>query len=1190
MASTVPQNPTPQNVLALLPKVSDPDSDYRFMALNDLAATLNNGHQNFLSTDYTTCCRVVDGLLKALQDSHGDVQNMAIKCIGPFLSKAAPDVINPMLEKLSTLNTGGSVDNSIPMLALREAVVSLPRPTPGLAFSPAVTSAYQAISRVVIVRLVGYTVVQTKESRDRLPPKGLLQADIENNADSNAIDVLIAVANCFGPTLKDTEVEALQKVTSEIMDHERTGSVMRKKAVAAIATLATYFSDALLSSYMSGLVEKLRQSRLTPAKRKLYLSILSSMARTIPRKFGPYLRIWAPYVLSAVSEDSIQDQYTAAAEDEERDPQSDEVLETAFVALESFLASCTSDMRAYVGECISASLRFLSYNPNRVEEADDAMGDSEEDETDDLEIDEDFEEDDAFDEEDDSSWKVRRCAAKTLSAIIVTRAALQPPDNEALYDRVAPALISRFKDAKTQEIEENVKVEILTTLTHLVHQLEQAQGVSQGWSVNGTEHSSMPPPPTRKRRRGDSDASMFEPHSYLPVSSGFTSPIATEPSSTEARQLAKLGPEMLRGISRLLKEHSAAVKQACVHLLKAYVSALPGGVSDQLSQLVDPLVEAIQGHAGRHVSAVVSGGFSAAGSTLRIEALNLIAAIAETHSSTAWLPYLPKIVPVLVAAAKDRYSKVSSEAIGAIQETVKALTPPRSASSSDTTQSLLDQLYQVLLDQISANDSDLEVRRRAIGALSMLLARTSGSKGTSLLSSDKRREALELLLDRVRNETTRLASVKAIDTVAALAQQTSEVPGEWVQPVVLELGMQLRKASRALRGASLASLRALIVNPAARQSLDQKTIKQIVQMLLPLITAEDLHLLGPALVIIAALVKETASKGWTQAVLSAEFSNTLCQLVTTNLSGAALDALLLLMKNIGETGKGLHLMQNLLRVGVGGNTTVSGRVIGTLVATGEGSVGVKLEDFTLELNKLADEKRKCLALAVLGEAGFRKGTLSPLQPKLFLSHFNEKSDQVRLAAAVALGRAAATNVGNFLPSIMKSMSQPSSPRYLLLHSIRELLQHSQSEDEIRPQASELWHNLVAASQTEDNKTVGAECIGRLAIINPTIYLPSLLVSSSKAYISSEYFTDLHQDFLEDNQSAIRGMAILSLRYTFADTDEAYDDFLRPSIVKMLKSMLNDHDLENRRQALTTFNSAIQNKPHLVFPSPTSSIH
>jgi cullin-associated NEDD8-dissociated protein 1 len=62
------------------------------------------------------------------------------------------------------------------------------------------------------------------------------------------------------------------------------------------------------------------------------------------------------------------------------------------------------------------------------------------------------------------------------------------------------------------------------------------------------------------------------------------------------------------------------------------------------------------------------------------------------------------------------------------------------------------------------------------------------------------------------------------------------------------------------------------------------------------------------------------------------------------------------------------------------------------------------------------------------------------------------------------------------------------------------------------------------------------------------------------------------------------MVISALRYTLADTDEAYDGYLKPTVIPMLVQMLSEPDLENRRLALTTFNSAMHNKPDIIIPA------
>lgn len=78
-------------------------------------------------------------------------------------------------------------------------------------------------------------------------------------------------------------------------------------------------------------------------------------------------------------------------------------------------------------------------------------------------------------------------------------------------------------------------------------------------------------------------------------------------------------------------------------------------------------------------------------------------------------------------------------------------------------------------------------------------------------------------------------------------------------------------------------------------------------------------------------------------------------------------------------------------------------------------------------------------------------------------------------------------------------------------------------------------------------------------------------------------TNATQDYLKDKAPSVRGMAIQALRFTLSESDEQFDDILKPALVKMLGIMLNDPNIENRRLALSTLNSATHNKPDIILP-------
>lgn len=999
-----------------------------------------------------------------------------------------------MIEKLSTLKTTNSVDTSIPATALRVFIAAFARPAVGIQPSRSTQEAYAALSKVLIPRLVGYVVMSHGSRNHPGPPPGMLEVHADSSIDNNAIDVLIELVRCFGPMLQDAEKKALQKSTMAIFDHERTSTIAKKKAVSAISLLALYMSDALLSSFVSNILESFRNPHLTAAQHRLLITMVGSLARTVPQRFGRYLKTLAPFILNPLSEDAFRSALEDAANSGASDTEAEEVQEAALLALEGFLLSCTNDMRPYTDEAIAAALRFVAYDPNvSADEDDEEMGgtqdsvDEDEGDADADEEDEDFEEEGAVSDDEDASWKVRRCAAKALYAIISTRSNGDLLDNGVLYERIAPVLVSRF-----QEREENVRLEVLGTLTSLVR--KTSDNAMTTFSFAGEtefELTSAVEARSRKRRRLGSDATLFESTVNSISQAGFKSPdISPPPSSGPKADLARLSSSIIRGVSKLLKQSTLATKQGGVMLLREIVTVQHGGLSEHFGKLAEPLIDAIKSSSSHSTSHSVGAAALASSGRLRIEALQLLSVVCDNHSSTLIAPYLAGLVSAVAAAVKDKYFKVSSEAIVAVESLLKALTPPRSAGTEQISQQYVGQLYDVVLDRAVATDADVEVRQRAIHALGVLLARGAERSKGGALSESQRTKTTSVLLDRLRNETTRVSAIKAIDMFLSSCKDANLIEKKWTQEVAMELGAQLRKANRGLRGVSLATLRDLAGNSAALNCLDDKTVEAVTGMLLPLVSSTDLNLLGTALVILAKLVRQSP-----KTVVGPKLNETLCRIVIAPLGGAVLDALLVLLKAIGEQKVGQPLMQGLLQnVGVNGDAAVVGKAIGTLVVSGGSTVGVKLNDFVTELQSAPDDKRKCLALSVLGEAGYRLGSSSPLEPGLFTKYFGSKSQSLPRAAATALGRAGAGNIKTYLPVILTTTSKAGSSQYLSLHAIKEILQFTgQARSDISPYTQQMWEKLLTASQAEDNKAVGAECMGRLSVIEPKTFLPLLQV-------------------------------------------------------------------------------------------------
>ncbi|KAL2176375.1 armadillo-type protein [Thermothelomyces heterothallicus CBS 202.75] len=1153
MATTLPANPTPQTVSQLLTKITDVDPDFRFMALNDLLTVFNTAKNDFLNHDFNTAARTVDHVVRALDDQNGEVQNQAIKCLGPLVKKVTPQLIAPMMEKLCSLKLKNSVDNSIPSMAIRAVVEALPRPVPGVAPSKEVNEAYSSLSRVLIPRFLGRAGPPGKSSPGLLDPE---------DPNSDSVDVLIEVVRCFGPMLQSFEIEALHNAVVTILEKDRGNSVVKKRAVVAISMLAHYLSDELLSAFIKRVSGVLGQLQLKDSTRRLYITVLGSMARSIPYRFGFHLAELAPLVLRVLSEEELQAQLEEISEGGGATLEFNEVREAALVALEAFLSSCPTQMRPFTNEAIDACLRYLKYDPNYAFDEDEEMEDEEEDE-DEFEEDDEFEAAGGFDDDDDASWKVRRCAAKGLYTIISTRSSGDLLDSGVLYGTVAPALVKRFN-----EREENVRLEVLSAMSLLVR--KTGEGVLPQFSADGVQSEYLNQPPASRKRRRQSSAGGPSPFglSLDPTTlsgTGLTSPTKEKIPATGPRaELARLTPALVKSLTKLLKGKLIPTKQACIKLLDDIVCVQRGGLESYFDLIVDPVIDAIKPSSAASASASMSstgGGASATATTLRIEALRLTSDISKKHSSAVLQPHLSKIVAGVVSVAHDRFYKISGEAVQTAEEVIKAITPPRSRSTAQNFKNELQKLYDIVIDRATANDADAEVRQKAIHALGTLLARTTGTEGSALLPDEKRKASLTCLLERLKNETTRLAAVRAIDTAAAMSADAVQFEPHWTRQVVVELASQLRKSNRALRGSSVMALKHLTLSPATKGALDEATVRTVVDALTPVINNNDAQLLGPGLLALARLTQDMPS-----IVLNPQLIDALCRLLQTTVVGTVLHSLLVLVTQAGQTGHGKPLMGAFLKdVGVGGDPSIVGKVIGTLLVASGDSAGVTLDSFVQEIeNNSSDPTRRSLALAVIGEAGLRLGNRFPIPPTLFLQQFSNEYDKVTLAAAAALGRAGAGNVSVYLPVILQSMQQKGGRQYMLLQSIKEILQQvAVSSTNIGEFSMPIWEQILAASETEDNKAVCAECVGRMVIIDPKTYMPKL------------------ESLFKNSSVALRAIAVQALRYTLPDDNDAFDAYLRNSLVDLLKIALGDNEMEIRRHAMSTLTSAAHNKPELV---------
>ncbi|KAL3213226.1 hypothetical protein MRX96_035570 [Rhipicephalus microplus] len=85
------------HIANLLEKMTSSDKDYRFMATNDLMQELQ---KDSIKLDDDSERKVVKMLLKLLEDKNGEVQNLAVKCLGPLVNKVKDYQVETIVDSL----------------------------------------------------------------------------------------------------------------------------------------------------------------------------------------------------------------------------------------------------------------------------------------------------------------------------------------------------------------------------------------------------------------------------------------------------------------------------------------------------------------------------------------------------------------------------------------------------------------------------------------------------------------------------------------------------------------------------------------------------------------------------------------------------------------------------------------------------------------------------------------------------------------------------------------------------------------------------------------------------------------------------------------------------------------------------------------------------------------------------------
>ncbi|KAJ9575390.1 hypothetical protein L9F63_025658, partial [Diploptera punctata] len=618
-------------------------------------------------------------------------------------------------------------------------------------------------------------------------------------------------------------------------------------------------------------------------------------------------------------------------------------------------------------------------------------------------------------------------------------------------------------------------------------------------------------------------------------------------------------PAIVKAVHNQMKEKSIKTRQDCFTLLKELVIVLPGALTNH----IPALIAGIQYSLGDKNSS----------SNMKIDTLAFVHCLLTSHPPEVFHSHMSVLVPPVITAVGDGFYKITAEALLVLQQLVKVIRPLDTPSNFDFTP-FTGELYHCTLIRLKAADIDQEVKERAISCMGQIICNLGDYLQGELHT------CLPIFLDRLRNEITRLTTVKALTKVAGspLRIDLRPILGEAV-PI---LGSFLRKNQRALKLSTLTLLDTLVRNYSS--ALNTELLNKVIIELAPLLCEADLHIAQLTLTLLTSIAQLHPAA--LSRVSDAILPEILVLVKSPLLQGAALNSMLEFFQALvkaGLPGLGYRDLLAMLVIpvtqgaGSGGSMPVLhkqafhslAKCVAALTVTWQQEALNVVEQFLRDVQNPRTDAHHIFALLIIGEIG-RHIDLSSITSlkQVILNSFSPPSEEVKSAASYTLGSVAVGNLPQYLPFVLQEIEAQPKRQYLLLHSLKEIITCQSSTPGgvqlLQPFVPAIWQQLFRHCECgeEGTRNVVAECLGKLTLIDPASLLPRL------------------QESLVSDSALMRTTVVTAVKFTISDQPQAIDPLLRQSIGEFLRT-LQDPDLNVRRVALVAFNSAAHNKPSLV---------
>ena len=942
----------------------------------------------------------------------------------------------------------------------------------------------------------------------------------------DCIGLLTNLFKRFGSLMGPQELSEVQK---SVFPHLSASSnkQVRKVAAKCLAHMCVHIHDENFNDIICFCAEQAHNAQ-DPEEVKTHIQLIGSIARFSGHRLGRYMDRVIPLIATAIRSKDFEDDI--------------ELKENCFQTFDALVLRCPGEVTEQLPEIIALGMEYLHYDPNYAGDDDD-MGESGDDGDWGYDSEEggDGEDADYEVDDDDISGKVRKSCARLVASI----AQIRPDCQEYLFATVLPGLVDRLS-----EREDYVKLDIYQAFSHML-KMNSKRPPGLQVRVGGGERSGEESPVQLLRQHVSSiirvlSSQLSSKATKLNVKEGIFVLLKDLVGVADSMLLAEHINKLMPGLLSSLSDRNVALKVIAMQFLRALLISHPRSlIKPHFDALCEPVCSMLHDNQSKQVS---SDGL--------------------------------RVVEQLVCVLRE---ELSVHILRTVASPLPSLHPAESSQADDMNiQSYAPLLYAACMGKLLESEVDSEVKDCAIDSTAMVLA-VLGDHLQGELNS-----CLSVLLDRLGNEITRLASARAFTTLAISPLQLNL--SSVLQDVLPILTSFLRKSNRNLRLNALLALHAIVQGGRLRDH--GELVEKVLTELACLVTDADLHLCHYAFVLTTACLRSHPSS--VRYVSEALYPRALALLQSPLLQGHALESLMEMMPvyvamcerntpsqtQVGAADVVADMLQLTHSPNVGGGgrqaaVSISKCVAVVLQQADEDVRCGVVERFVEEIRQNAQGWPLVVALLSVGEIG-QRADLTRINQHLYTVvcrafEAEGSTEEIKSSASFALGGVAAGNLGVYLNAMLEDIRGKPSMRYNLLHALKDTICILSVDDVHMGKLQEHLSSIVpillenSASEKEGTRTVVAECLGRLALT------------------CLDLVEKMHERLMEPSP-LVRCTMVNALRYMIPERPHPIDLRLYPAqggLMKGFMSCLLDEDLAVRKAALMALTHVAHNKPALI---------